>query len=185
MTTIKINVPSVPVPQPRPRASTFGGHLRVHEPTTVKQSDGTRKPHQIVAFKATVRLAAQQQYQGPPLTGPLRVDLVFVLPRHSNMFWKKKPTPRYWATEKPDRDNLDKAVMDALKGLTWLDDCQVCDGRIRKVRAAGDEPPHVEIEIRQLDDYVTESSPFLENGVLPPETIAEQFELFRSGVISP
>ena len=147
---IVVKVPAVPVAQPRPRASSFGGRTRVHEVTSIRKSDGSRKPHPIVAFKATVRMAAEQQYKGPPLTGPLRVDLTFVLPRQSAMVWKTKPMPRYWHTETPDRDNLDKAVMDSLKGLTWVDDCQVCDGRIQKLRAAGDEQPHVLIMIREL-----------------------------------
>jgi Holliday junction resolvase RusA-like endonuclease len=58
--------------------------------------------------------------------------------------------PRTYHAKKPDRDNLDKAVMDALKGLAWIDDSQVCDGRIIKLIAAGDEQPHVEIRIISL-----------------------------------
>jgi Holliday junction resolvase RusA-like endonuclease len=41
--------------------------------------------------------------------------------------------PRLPHTSKPDRDNLDKAVMDALKGIAWIDD--------------GDEQPHVLLEL--------------------------------------
>ena len=112
----------------------------------------TPTTHPVTGFKATVRLAFQQAYQGPPLTGPLRCSLVFVLPRPKNMIWKKRPMPRAWHDKKPDRDNLDKAVMDALKGIAWIDDAQVCDGTIRKYIAAGDEQPHVEIILEQVDD---------------------------------
>lgn len=149
-TQIVIRVPAVPVSQPRPQARAFGGHARVHDRTSVKSADGTRKPHPVLAFKATVKMAAEQAYQGPPLTGPLRCDLEFVFPRTSNMIWKSKPMPRVWHTKKPDRDNLDKAVMDSLKGLMWVDDCQVCAGEIQKWIAAGDEQPHVVITIRQI-----------------------------------
>lgn len=144
---ITIRVPAIPVAQPRPRAVKFGNTARVHEVTHVKQADGSRKPHPINAFKATVRLAATAIYTGPPLTGPLRVDCLFVFPRHGNRIWKTKPMLRYWHVHKPDRDNLDKAVLDALKGTVLADDASVCDGRITKQCAAGDEQPHCVITI--------------------------------------
>ena len=147
MKTISFRVPAIPVAQPRARASTIGGRARMHQVTTIKQADGKRKSHPIVAFKATVRLAFEEAYKGPPLDGPLRCDAVFVLPRTQAQIWKKKPMPRIPHQKKPDRDNLDKALMDALKGLAWVDDCQVCQGEIQKWIASGDEQPHVEVAI--------------------------------------
>lgn len=149
-TVIRFRVPAVPVAQPRPRAVKRGKHARVHQVTHVKQADGSRKQHPSLAFKATVRMCAEKVYQGPPLAGPLRVDVVAVFPREKAKIWKTKPMPRYPHTVKPDRDNLDKAVLDSLTGLLWRDDNQVCDGRIQKWRAAGDEQPHVQIMIRKL-----------------------------------
>lgn len=145
---IKIIVPAVPVAQPRARASSWGGKVRMYEP----------KKHPVTAFKATVRMAFQQAYHGPPLTGPLRCSITFVFPRPQNMVWKKRPMPRCWHGKKPDRDNCDKSVMDALKGIAWIDDAQVCDGRIQKLIAAGDEPPHVVIELEELEDYETDTN---------------------------
>lgn len=149
---IQIRVPAIPVAQPRARASTFGGHIKMHTPTSIKQADGSRKAHPIVAFKATVRMAFEREYQGAPFAGPLRCDLVFVLPRPKNLIWKTRPMPRAFHASKPDRDNLDKAVMDALKGLAWNDDAQVCQGAIEKWIAAGDEQPHVVIRICELEN---------------------------------
>lgn len=145
-------VPAVPVAQPRVKASAFRGRAKVYTPTRIKQSDGTRKDHPIVAFKATVRLAATGSYSGPPLEGPLRVDATFVFPRTTVLTWKKKPMPRLYHTSKPDRDNLDKAVMDALTGIIWRDDRQVCQGEIQKWIAAGDEQPHCLIVVTKLED---------------------------------
>jgi Holliday junction resolvase RusA-like endonuclease len=59
--------------------------------------------------------------------------------------------PRLPHDKKPDRDNLDKAFMDALKGLAWLDDAQVCQGEIRKWIASGYEQPHVTVRIETLE----------------------------------
>lgn len=155
---IELRIPAVPVGQPRPRAVSFGGKARMHELTAVKGSDGVRRPHPIVAFKGTVRMVAELAYSGPPLDGPLRVDIDFVFPRTKGLTWKRKPMPRLPHVGKPDRDNCDKAVLDALKGLVWQDDAQICDGRIRKFIASGDEQPHVVVRITRLAD--TEPSIF-------------------------
>lgn len=150
MTEIRLRIPAIPVAQPRARASTVGGFVRVHTPTSIKNADGSRKAHPIVAFKATVRMVFEREYQGAPLAGPLRCDLVFVMPRPKSLIWKTRAMPRAFHASKPDRDNLDKSVMDALKGLAWNDDAQVCQGSIEKWIAAGDEQPHVLIQIREL-----------------------------------
>lgn len=148
---IRFTVPAVPVAQPRPRAvQGHNGHARMHEVTHIKNADGTRKPHPIAAFKATVRMAAEQAYQGPPLEGPLRMTIVFVFPRTTSQIWKTRPMPRLHHTKTPDRDNCEKAVMDALKGTVFADDAQVCCGEVSKWIAAGDEQPHVEVTIEQL-----------------------------------
>lgn len=151
---ICFRVPSVPVAQPRPRAclAVGGKGARMHEVTSIKNAaTGERKAHPILAFKATVRLAAEQAYHGAPLEGPLRIDVILVFPRPGNMRWKTRPMPRAPHTKKPDRDNCDKAVLDSLKGTVFVDDSQVVDGRIQKWIAAGDEQPHVEIRISEID----------------------------------
>ena len=136
---IALYIPGVPVAQPRPRATAVGRHARVYH---------ARGP--VDAFKAGVRLAASQAFSGAPLEGPLRVDSVFVFPRPKHMIWKTKPMPRVWHAKKPDRDNVDKAVLDALTGLLWRDDAQVCAGGQEKWIASGDEQPHVVVTVTKL-----------------------------------
>lgn len=104
----------------------------------------------VNAFKASVRLSAAQVHSGGPITGPVMVDAEFVFPRMKGQIWKTKPMPRLRHAKKPDTDNLQKAVFDALTGLLWIDDAQICDGRIQKWIAAGDEQPHVVITITPL-----------------------------------
>lgn len=67
--------------------------------------------------------------------------------------------PRLWHDIKPDKDNLEKSLMDALKGLAWRDDAQVCRSLTEKVVASGNEQPRVEVRIEELGDYVTHSDP--------------------------
>ena len=137
---IEFKVPAVPVAQPRARATSIGGHARVYEPTS----------HPIAAFKASVRLAASCAFSGGALTGPLRVDCLFLFPRPKSLIFKKRDMPRVRHIKKPDADNLAKSVLDALNGLVWVDDCQVCECVLTKWIAAGDEQPHVLVRVTEL-----------------------------------
>jgi Holliday junction resolvase RusA-like endonuclease len=143
-----IYVPSTPVAQPRVKATAFRGKASVYTPTKIKNSDGTKKPHPIVQFKHEVKEACRKEYTAAPLEGPLCVDVYAVFPRKK--FPKKAGEGRIYHIAKPDRDNLDKAILDAMKGIIFADDKQVCRGMIEKVYAAVDEQPHVEIIVTKL-----------------------------------
>lgn len=138
---IKFTVPSIPVAQPRQRTAVRAGHAVNYTPTK----------HPVTAFKATVRMAAAEAYQGPPLDGPLMLVLTCVMPRPGKLK-KKSDNPPYYATTKPDLDNLMKSVADALSGLLYRDDKQIAEVNMVKTVAAGNEQPHVKIAIGQLDD---------------------------------
>lgn len=151
-TIIEFTVPAVPVAQPRPRATlAHGGKgARIHEVTHIKNAaTGERRPHPIAAFKATVRLAAQAAYQGPPLEGAVVMTALFLMPRPGRLRWKSKPMPRCPHTQKPDLDNLEKSLKDALKGIIWHDDSQVFDVCKQKFYAAGDEQPCVKVMVSE------------------------------------
>jgi Holliday junction resolvase RusA-like endonuclease len=138
MDDIKIHVPAIPIAQPRPRAvSVAGRSMIVSNPAK----------HPVTAYKATCRLAAAEVYSGPPLTGPLALSILCVLPRPANRVWKTRPMPREPHDKRPDFDNLAKACTDALTGLIWKDDSQLYEVRVVKVIASFDEQPHVEIVV--------------------------------------
>lgn len=148
MPKIEFTVPCVPIAQPRQRQAvrTMGGKAVATNYTPAK--------HPVNAFKAAVQ-AAYQQAAGDcaPIDGPVRLTLLFVMPRPKGKIWKTKPMPRYWHTSRPDSDNLEKGVKDALNKLAWLDDSQVADTRKSKVVANGDEAAKVSIVIESLSDY--------------------------------
>lgn len=143
-TPLEFTVPALPKAQPRQRHRIISAGGR----TFAQNYTPTKDP--VNAFKATVRMAAEEAYQGAPLAGPLRVDLVFVFPRQKAKVWKSRPMPRYPHTGKPDRDNLMKSLQDALNGLVWTDDAIICAGDTQKWHAAGDEQPHVEVRIEKI-----------------------------------
>lgn len=147
MASVSFTVPHTPSAQPRQRHRVIkraGGKSFIQ--------NYTPEDHEVLQFKFSCRWFAKRAYPGEPMGGPLRCDLLFIMPRPKNLVWKTKPMPRRRHAIKPDRDNLDKAVMDSLKGILWVDDCQVCDGRIEKWIASGDEQPRVVITVSTLSE---------------------------------
>ena len=83
---IAFTVHAVPVAQPRGRAAVS----KSGKPFVRSANAG----HAINGFKGAVAYAAAQAYTGPPLDIPLRMRIVFVMPRPGGMVWKNKPMPR-------------------------------------------------------------------------------------------
>lgn len=143
---IQFTIPAVPVAEPRKRV-----RLTRSKAGRVFAQHYTPTSDPVNAFKATARISASMALKRmAPLGGPLKLSLVFVMPRTQNQIWKTKPMPRIWHDKKPDFDNLEKSVCDALKGLVWFDDSQICSVSTIKVIAAGDEQPHVEFACEKL-----------------------------------
>jgi Holliday junction resolvase RusA-like endonuclease len=105
-------------------------------------------------FKEACRILCRQAYQGAPLDGAIAITVQAVFARVKSQVWKKKPMPRVWHTKTPDADNIMKSVCDALKGIAWRDDSQVCVMWIEKIIAAGSEQPHTVVSIELLGDRV-------------------------------
>jgi crossover junction endodeoxyribonuclease RusA len=124
---------------PRPGGSKSGFiNRKTGKPIIAPASELTR------AWRATVRLAASEAYDGPLLTGPVRLDVLFMMPRPKKHFRTGKQAgvlrddAPYYHTSKPDRTKLLRATEDALKGVLWGDDSQVCLGDTTK--AYGEKP---------------------------------------------
>lgn len=139
---IKFIVPAVPVAQPRQR------HRVVQSGGRTFTQNYTPSKHPVQSFKATVRMAAQQAYDGPPLNEPIAMRIVFVMDRPARLLKKKSPEGRVpFCNKNKDWDNLGKAVSDALNGLAYIDDGLLWDVSVRKVYGSRIEAPHVEVEI--------------------------------------
>lgn len=97
-----------------------------------------------------VKLAAIPYRPGKPFTGPIRLDLTFILPRPKNL--KRKSHPEGWIphSKRPDRDNLVKGTQDGLSAAGfWLDDAQIYDGRAAKYYAERDGKPRIIVGIEE------------------------------------
>lgn len=112
--------------------------FRVPFAPTAWQRAGVRWTHQgprhftqeaTREWEATVGLYARKAMAGlAPIQGPVELQLTFDLPIPLTWpQWKRAAAARgeIAATSKPDLDNLEKAVKDAMNGIAWGDDCQV------------------------------------------------------------
>lgn len=94
-------------------------------------------------WRAVVSLAARQHIDRPFL-GPVVFFFDFTMPRPKSHYGTGrnaavlKPSAPRPHTVRPDSSKLERSTEDALKGIAWIDDCQVVDHRTRKLY--GDTP---------------------------------------------
>lgn len=105
---------------------------------------------------AEMKIAVIAKPQSPQklLISALRVDLFFYMPHPQGHYGTGrnasiiKPQFQYaYPITKPDYDNLEKLVLDALTGVFWTDDSIVCQGWHEKIYSTN---PRTEIKIRIL-----------------------------------
>jgi Holliday junction resolvase RusA-like endonuclease len=139
---ISFYVAGVPVPEGSTRAFVVKGKPRiVHQ--GAKSLDAWR---QRIATEA--QRARPEQWPNDA-TSSYDVTVSFLLSRPESVRWWKRIRP----TVKPDIDKTGRAVLDALTGILWPDDCQVCLLTIEKDYADNhDDPPGAYIEVSGHDN---------------------------------
>jgi Holliday junction resolvase RusA-like endonuclease len=126
-TAVAFSVPGDPVPQPRARITTRGGHGHAYTPSG----------HPIHAYRQAVALAAKAAGATPTDRAPLTlvVDLVFTRPKsHYRKSGLRDGAP---VLPRADCSNVLKGIEDALNGVAWVDDSQV--GRLVVEKSYGTE----------------------------------------------
>ena len=146
MRRIQFFVGGEPKAQPRPRAFA----KRVGNKFFARVFDaGTAE-----GWKSQVALAAGAFLTGDPIRGPIGLELIFMMPRPKVDYRSNgmlKPGRSLFHTNKPDTDNLIKAVMDAITRLgLWTDDGQVCQSWTEKRYADGPRECGCHITITEL-----------------------------------
>jgi Holliday junction resolvase RusA-like endonuclease len=103
------------------------------------------------SWKESVAQRAREQYDGPVLTGAVRLEVTFFTPRGANHYGtgrnagRLKDSAPLFVTKKPDALKLARAVEDALTNVVWADDALVWQGAQRKVWVERTEPAGCEI----------------------------------------
>lgn len=133
---ITITIPGEPVPQGRGRAVRMGNSVKVVDPARSR------------GWKAMAAQEMRRQWRGT-LNGPVSVVILAVFPCPKADHRKRQKPARRWHTGgNGDLDNIAKAVLDAgNQAGIWADDRQVCQLTARKMIAAQDESPFVQVTV--------------------------------------
>jgi Holliday junction resolvase RusA-like endonuclease len=83
------------------------------------------------ANKDALGWEARSQYRGKPLSGPLAIEVHIAWPDRRRHDW----------------DNL-KVLYDAMNGIVWDDDNQICDAHV--IRELGSKEPGVELRVWEV-----------------------------------
>lgn len=128
-TEIEILVPGQPVPQGSKRVVPTGAGHRVI----------AGNESRLLPWRAAVTARAAEVMDGAEaLSGPVRIDVLFLFARPLGHFGKGRnadalrPSAPYFRDAKPDLDKLLRAVFDGLSGVVFRDDAQVADVRASK-----------------------------------------------------
>ena len=119
---IRITVPGRPVPKGRPRLGVRGRKAFVYT------------PERTVEYEQTVGLCARAAVQG---CGALECPVAVKIDLHLH------------GKRRIDVDNCAKSILDGMNGVVYLDDNQVVDLRVRKLRVKNRRQERAEIEIRE------------------------------------
>jgi Holliday junction resolvase RusA-like endonuclease len=136
MTVIAFSMNGEPRGKGRPRATVRAGFARVYTDAA------TRK------YEASVRAVAQKAMAGrDPLEGPLSLSLRFRMPIPKSATKRAKAgmaSGEIAHCSRPDLDNCQKALMDAMNGVVFCDDGQVVRAFTTKLYA---EQPGVDVRV--------------------------------------
>ena len=133
---------------PAPKGSTRSFRHR-HTGKVVTTNDNER----TAPWASAVGWAAKVARKGTPITSePVEVGAVFRFPR-PKAHYRKDGGLKEWAewqkhVGKPDLDKLLRAILDALTGIAWVDDSQVCAlGRSEKRYVLPGESPGASVMV--------------------------------------
>jgi Holliday junction resolvase RusA-like endonuclease len=105
-------------------------------------------PKKTAQWEGAAASTLMDQWCARPLDGPVSVGILALFPRPQRMIWKRKPMDREPYCQKPDTDNVVKAVLDAMeKAGVVMNDKQVWSVDCVALYCSGDESPRVEVRV--------------------------------------
>lgn len=143
MSILSFRAIGIPKAQPRAKACIRGRHAGVYDPGTADD------------WKTVVRNAALAQWDRRIIEVPVTVLMQFHLPRPKSHYKRDelRDNAPSWVTTKPDLDNLEKAVLDALTNIgLWRDDAQVVG--VLKTKSYADGLPCATVDILTADEIL-------------------------------
>lgn len=107
-------------------------------------------PHETVLFEMQIRMAALQSDLPYWVNGAIGLACYFTLPRPKD----HQELGVSWCTNQPDRDNLEKAILDAMNGVIVRDDEQICFGAQWKMHSPENETPKIRLYIFPMESAI-------------------------------
>ena len=139
---ITFTVAGEPFGKKRPRASSFGGHARIH-------NDPENERYELKVINAYKQQVGDKQFDQEE-TLSVMIHAWYGIPKS---FSKKKQAlalaNKLRPTKKPDLDNIAKSVLDALNHIAYYDDSQVVTLQVTKYYSGS---PRVAITLYAYDD---------------------------------
>lgn len=136
---LEFTVPTAPVAKARARSTRSGHHYT---------------PQKTVDFESIVAWHAKAAMAGKPLyEGALIVTLYYGIPIPKNLEPRIKRGEIIYPTKRPDMDNYEKSVLDAMNGIVYKDDAQIV-ATFHKKRYTRN--PRVVISVDSATEYATE-----------------------------
>lgn len=97
--------------------------------------------------KTSIKLYLAKYHKSSPLfEGPTKVEFMFYMPIPKSI---PKRELTYWHSKKPDIDNIEKLLLDAGKGVVWIDDAIICWVEKKKIY---DKNPRVIMIVTELHE---------------------------------
>ena len=87
----------------------------------------TYTPGKTATWEESIRAQALKHKPDTPFDCPLRLKLIFQLPRP-----KSRSKKELYPDRRPDLDNYIKSLKDALNGIIWTDDARIVEINARK-----------------------------------------------------
>lgn len=143
----EVFIPGIPVAQPRPRFKPVTKRNITPQAIQLIPGIGAYNPDNgVKRWKSTVAVLVNSTYSGKIIEGkPVGVSLGFWLPPPAWVESVSGPFAYGWS--KPDLDNLEKAVLDAITQTksVWVDDCQVA--YVEKMKIFGSDSKRVGLSL--------------------------------------
>ena len=119
--TVTFEIPGKPFAKQRPKFTTRGKFVK------------TYTPKETVDAEANIANIARPLFK-EPLQGAVRVNVVAIFkPAKSWSKKRRRAAMNEYHTQKPDKDNVEKCVLDALNKIAYADDAQVAVGSCIKL----------------------------------------------------
>jgi Holliday junction resolvase RusA-like endonuclease len=174
----------------RPRARSMPLHDRTGRPVLNGRGEKiwTARAYQEKpeSWVSAIRCTAIKYVPSEPIVGPCRVDCTWVFQRPDSHFGtgknegKLRANAPHWHIQTPDRDNLDKTLLDTLTELQfWKNDNVACSGLLNRIWAPLGTNSGALITIQELADVVELAELALEHDdAIPIDQI--EFEAFKA-----